>query len=138
MKIILASLIIICCATLSCNNEHKYEIVASDKYEKNKASLAEQEQKSPASFLTVSGTNKKNILGQTVVKGILFNKARVVTYKDIEIKLSFYSKTGTLLEEDKEVIYESVHPAGTKRFKSKYFTPKGTDSVDMKVTGAKF
>lgn len=123
---------------LSCNNESKYEIIATDKYEKNKASLAEQEQKSPVTFLSISGTNKRNLMGQTVVKGIIFNKARIVNFKDIEIKLSFYSKTGTLLEEDKEVIYETVHPGGSKRFKSKYFTPKGTDSVSMKVTGAKF
>jgi len=100
--------------------------------------MAELEQKSPAGFLTVSGTKKKNLLGQTVVNGTIFNKARVVTYKDIELKLSFYSKTGTLLEEDKEVIYESIHPGGSKRFKSKYFTPKGTDSVAMKIAGAKY
>ena len=138
MKFLTAILFIVSCTVTSCNNENKYEIVASDKYEKNKASMAEQEQKSPGSFLSVSGTDKKNLLGQTVVNGTIFNKARIVTYKDIEIKLSFYSKTGALLEEDKDVIYESIHPGGSKRFKSKYFTPKGTDSVSIKIAGAKF
>ena len=138
MKFIGALLIIACCITAACNNENKYEIVPTDKYEKSKASLAELEKKSPSAFLSVSGTDKKNLLGQTVINGTIFNTARIVSYKDIELKLSFFSKTGTLLQEDTDVIYESINPGGSKRFKSKYFTPKGTDSVSIKVAGAKF
>ena len=62
----------------------------------------------------------------------------MVSYKDIDIKLSFYSKTGTLLEEDHEIVYETIHPGYNANFKSKYFTPKGTDSVAMHVVGAKY
>jgi hypothetical protein len=62
----------------------------------------------------------------------------MVTYKDVEIKLFFYSKTGTLLEEDVETIYEEVHPGSSVRFKSKYFAPKGSDKLELKVMGAKF
>ena len=134
----IGSFLIICIMTVSCNNASKYEIVATDKYEKSKESLAEQEQNNPARFLTVTGTDKKNLFGQTVVKGIIFNKAKIVSYKDVELRLSFYSKTGTLLEQDKEVIYETIPPGGSKRFKSKYFTPKGTDSVSLIVTSAKY
>ena len=62
----------------------------------------------------------------------------MVTFKDIDVKLSFYSKTGALLEEDHEVVYESVNPGGSAGFKTKYFAPKGTDSVAMKVISAKY
>jgi len=121
----------------ACDNSHKYEINSKDNYERSKEDLAETEKKSPQRFLKVEGSNKRNLVGQTVIKGKLYNNARIVTYKDIELKLSFYSKTGALLEEDRETIYESINPGGGKTFKSKYFTPKGTDSVAMQVISAK-
>lgn len=122
----------------SCSNEKNYNINSNDKYEKGKASIEEIEKKNPEQFLRVSGNSKKNLLRQTVIKGNIFNNAKVVTFKDIEIKLKFYSKTGALLEEDTDVIYESINPGGSASFKSKYFTPKGTDSVAMSVTSAKY
>jgi hypothetical protein len=138
MKSILALLIAFSLIGVACNNSQQYDIQPNDKYEKTKESLAETEQKSPSKFLTVAGNNKKNLLGQTVIKGTVFNKAKIVTYKDVDIKLSFYSKTGTLLEEDHEVVYESINPGQSANFKSKYFAPKGTDSVAMHVVTAKY
>jgi len=120
----------------SCSNKAD-EKKAADNYEKGKLTVAEIEQKNPERFLTVSGRDKKNILGQTVIKGSILNNAKMVSFKDIDVKLSFYSKTGALLEEDHEVIYETVEPGKSKSFKTKYFAAKGTDSVAMKVISAK-
>ncbi len=122
----------------ACTSAEQKEKQAMDKYENSKLSLEEVEQQSPLNFLTVTGNDKKNLLGQTVLKGKLTNKAKMVTYKDVDIKLFFYSKTGTLLQEDQEVIYEAVPPGATVNFKSKYFSPKGTDSISMKVVSAKY
>lgn len=108
-----------------------------DAYEQSRESMEEIEKKSPARFLTVSGSSHRNLLGQTVVKGTVKSKATVVSYRDIELKLSFYSKTGALLEEDRETIYETIAPGKEEDFKSKYFAPKGTDSVALKVVSAK-
>jgi len=55
-----------------------------------------------------------------VVKGKISNKSIATTYKDIEIKMTFYSKTGALLENDKEVIYENVGP-GTSEEQESHF-----------------
>lgn len=110
---------------------------ATDKYEKGKLTLAEVEQQSPARFISVSGSDRKNILGQIVIRGKVMNNAKMVSYKDIEIKLSFFSKTGVLLEEDQETIYETLAPGMDKSFKTKYFAPKHTDSVALKVIAAK-
>ena len=93
--------------------------------------------KNPQNFLTVSGHDRNNILGQTVIKGTVTNKATVAKYKDIEVKLDFYSRTGTLLETDKETVFEIVGPGESKKFKTKYFAPKGTDSVALTVLSAK-
>ena len=122
----------------ACSSAEQKEKAAKDKYENSKLSLEEVEKKSPVRFLSVSGNDKKNLLGQTVVKGKVHNNAKMVTYKDVDIKLFFYSKTGTLLQEDQEVVYESVPPGTTVNFKSKYFSPKGTDSIAMKIVSAKF
>jgi hypothetical protein len=108
-----------------------------DSYEATKESLQDKEKKNPQNFLIVTGNNRNNLVGQTVVKGTITNKASVATYKDVDVKLDFYSKTKTLLETDKEIVYEVIGPGVSKNFKTKYFAPKGTDSVALSVTAAK-
>ena len=109
---------------------------AQDNYQMTKEELKKQEQQSPVSFLEVAGKNKKNLVGQTVIRGKIHNKATLATFKDVEVKLSFYSKTKALLETDKETIFEELSPGVTRDFKTKYFAPKGTDSVAMEVLAA--
>ena len=104
---------------------------------KQKKAYKEKEEKNPQNFLFVEGHNKRNLLGQTVIKGSLTNKATVAVFKDVNINLSFYSKTHALLETDKETVFEVLHPGESKNFKTKYFAPKGTDSVAIAVLGAK-
>ena len=107
-----------------------------ESYNITKEELLKKEQKSPQLFLDVQGNNKKNILGQTVVKGMIHNNATIAVYKDVNVKLSFYSKTGALLETDKETVYETIEAGKSKDFKTKYFAPKGTDSVALEVLSA--
>lgn len=134
----LFALVFISTVLLSCGgNDTKNPVTEKENYEKTKESLGDKEKKNPENFITVSGHDKHNLLGQTVVKGTVTNKATVATYKDVDVKLDFYSKTGTLLETDKETIFEVIGPGQSKNFKTKYFAPKGTDSVALSVTAAK-
>ncbi|MFL9482180.1 hypothetical protein ACI6Q2_05330 [Chitinophagaceae bacterium LWZ2-11] len=128
--------IIATCFLLACGQakEKKFD---QDSYEKNKETLADKEKNNPIKFLSVKVHNRKNLIGQTVVKGSINNNATICTYKDVEIRFSFYSKTGTRLTEELETIYESVTPGKSIDFKTKYFAPKGTDSVSAKVESAK-
>ncbi len=119
----------------SCQNHHPG--TGDDGYEKIKENLKEKEGKNPGRFLSVSSKDKHNIIGQTVIKGIIKNNAKVCTFKDIEIELSFFSKTSVLLEKDNETIYEVIPPGEEASFKTKYFAPKGTDSVAITVLNAK-
>lgn len=128
-----------CCflAMISCKpdvNSEKYSPVS---YAKTKENLALKEKKNPVAFLSVSGIKKTNLIGQTVIRGKISNHASVVSYKDINVLLSFYSKTGTLLEKDNETVYENIGPGKIKKFKTKYFAPKGTDSVGYEIVSAK-
>ncbi len=138
MKHLFTGLICCSCLIFACNNRHDYEIKSNEQYEKGKSSVEEIEKKNPVRFLQAKGTDKRNLIGQTVIKGTIFNSAKMVHFKDIQIKLSFFSKTGALLEEDQETVYETINPGGSANFKSKYFTPKGTDSIALKVISAKF
>lgn len=133
LLIITSSVIIFSCN----NNDSKKAQDEKKSYESTKESLQEKESKNPQNFLAVAGHDRHNLLGQTVVKGTVTNKATVASYKDVDVKLDFYSKTGTLLETDKETVYEVIAPGQSKNFKTKYFAPKGTDSVALAVTGAK-
>lgn len=128
---------LLCCAIffLSCNSENSNQDQKS--YKETKNALLKKEERDPAAFITVNGNSRKNIVGQTVVNGTLVNKASVATYKDVNLQLSFYSKTKALLETDKETIYQILNPGDAQDFKTKYFAPKGTDSVGLKVLGAK-
>ncbi len=134
----MTALVVVTAIVISaCNSDDKKTDAAKDKYEQTKETLEETEKKNPVRFLTVTGHDKKNLLGQTVVKGMLNNTAKIASYKDVQIKLSFYSKTKALLEEDVETIFETLAPGKSADFKTKYFAPKGTDSVALKIMGAK-
>ncbi|MEO6682519.1 MAG: FxLYD domain-containing protein [Ginsengibacter sp.] len=120
---------------ISCNSDNS--TIEQENYENTREALLELEQKSPTKFLTVTSQDKKNLLGQTVIKGKLTNTATVAVFKDVTIQLFFYSKTKALLETDTETIFERLEPGQTREFKTKYFAPKGTDSVGLKVMNAK-
>lgn len=121
----------------ACNSKKADATAEKDSYEKTKETLEEKEKKNPTNFLKVSGHDKHNLIGQTVIKGTVSNNAKVCTYKDVELELSFFSKTGTLLEKDNETVYDEIAPGTSSNFKTKYFAPKGTDSVGIKILSAK-
>jgi hypothetical protein len=137
MKKVLTLFIILTAVLISCKSKAKTEAAEKDVYEKAKESLEEKEKKNPTAFLKVSSKDKHNLIGQTVIIGSVTNAAKICVYKDVELELSFFSKTGVLLEKDHETVYEMIEPGKSADFKSKYFAPKGTDSVAIKIVGAK-
>jgi hypothetical protein len=120
---------------ISCNDQNAAS-KSKDPYKSSKLTIEQIEQQNPIRFLEIEGKDKHNLIGQTVVKGVITNKATVVTYKDIYVTIKFISKTGAVLEEDEEVIYDEVKPGSNINFKSKFFAPKGTEDVKMKIIKA--
>jgi hypothetical protein len=129
--------IILLFLVFSCKEKTKEQKFDEKTYEVVKETLADKEKKNPARFLSVENKNHKNLIGQTVVKGTITNHATVISYKNVLLKLSFFSKTGVKLDEGNETIYEQLKPSETIKFKTKYFAPKGTDSVAVRVMNAK-
>ena len=128
--------IILLLMIFSCKEKTKEQKFDEKTYEVVKETLADKEKRSPAHFLSVKNKDRKNLIGQTVVIGTITNHATIISYKNVLLKLSFFSKTGVKLDESNETIYEQLKPSETIKFKTKYFAPKGTDSVAVKVVNA--
>jgi hypothetical protein len=138
MKKIIPALLLLSFGFAACNGDDKAaEAKAKDKYEKTKETLEETEKKNPKRFLTVEGSDRKNLLRQTVIKGTISNHATVAKFKDVDVEISFFSKTGALLLRDHEVVYETIAPGGDQDFKTKIKAPIGTDSIALKIYSAK-
>ena len=135
MKKLIAGVLVLT-TLFACKNEKKDSKFDTKTYEQVKETLADKEKNNPARFLIVNGRHRKNIIGQTVVIGTITNNATISWYKDVELHLSFYSKTAIKLDEGLETVYENIAPGKTIKFKTKYFAPKGTDSVAISVNKA--
>jgi hypothetical protein len=114
-----------------CNNSDKSNV----KYEQTKKVLANKERSDPMAFLKVLSTDKKNLIGQTVVKAKLKNTATICSYKNVRIKMLTYKK-GKMVEEHEDVLEEVIRPGSSVNFKLRYRLPKGTDSVALSVMNA--
>ena len=137
MKIIYCFVLIVFTLLTGCNSRAKQAAADKESYQKATEMLQQKETKNPVAFLKVGSSDKHNIIGQTVIKGNINNNAKMCTYKDVELELSFFSKTGALLQKEKETIYDLISPGSSAGFKTKYFAPKGTDSVAIKIISAK-
>jgi hypothetical protein len=118
---------------LSCGSDAKKS--EEQTYTEQKESLEQKEKKNPINFLDITGDNKKNIIGQTVIRGTLYNKATIVAYKDIRVKILCYND-GKMVEEHEDVINDVLKPNSEKEFKTRYRLPKGTDSIYLSVMSA--
>ncbi len=105
-------------------------------YEEKKSSLEEIERGSPLKFLKVTASHHGNLINQTVVEGEIVNKATLVSYKDIELLISFKDKDGSQIEKQKHTIDELIKPNSSQDFKIKTGHISGATSVSVDITGA--
>ena len=136
-KIFLITTVIGLLLTACGNHDKKQANDDVNGYEKAKESVEEKEKKNPLKFLAVTSRDKHNLIGQTVIKVNVINNAKVCTYKDVELEYTFFSKTGVLLQKEKETVFELIAPGESVDYKSKVFAAKGTDSIAVKVLTAK-
>lgn len=106
-------------------------------YQEQKISLEEQERRNPLSFLSAGGTYRQTLLGiKIVINGTVTNSASIATYKDVRIRVRFYSKTKTEISSEIYVLYEFIPPGKTKDFTWRIETPGGTESVSWDIISA--
>ena len=131
----LITVFICLCLLSACGSDTINESDKTD-YNEHKNNLANEEKQKPLSFLKVETSDKKNLLGNTVVKGTVSNAATVCSYKEIRLKLLSYDAAGKVMEEHEDMINDVIQPNSSKDFKLRYHLPKGTDSIAVSIMSA--
>lgn len=106
-------------------------------YQEVKETLEDKELNNPLSFLDESATARKNLLGEFVIEGEIINRATIATFKDVTLKVTFYSKTKTNLGDERFTIFEYFGPKSRTPFKIKSYGYKGATSLGWEIVRAK-
>jgi len=133
MKQFAINLILVCFFLTSCSSTNVDK--DDEAYKNSKESLQEKERNNPLKFLSIDGANKKNLLGQTVVRCVVRNNATVMSYKDVRIKMLCYDNDA-MIREHENVVEKALEPNSTMSIKIRYRLPKGTDSIALSVMSA--
>jgi hypothetical protein len=72
-----------------------------------------------------------------VIEGYIVNKASLAKFKDVALKVTYYSKTNTIIYEKTFIFYEYYNPNSTKDFSLKVYPPKGSNTFKVEVINAK-
>lgn len=102
-----------------------------------KMTVEETENANPKQFLSVEGKYNENIWGTKFkVKGEITNRASIADYKDIIIRIKYYSKTKTVIASEDYTIYEVFPPNQVKSFKLDAAKYKDVESIRLNIIGA--
>ena len=106
------------------NSQGNPNVQSSTYAEKNEQQLKEElflsESSRPLDFLTVKYTWRMNLAGQTVLEGDVLNSASMARFKNVKIKVKFFSKTDVLLKEEIFTVMEFLKPKSSASFKVKF------------------
>jgi hypothetical protein len=98
--------------------------------------LKTKEEQHSTEFLSGEISFHDNLIGQSVIRGHVTNSATAATFKDIELTITYISKTGTPISNEIFTVYETLSPGQSTSFKFKTRSPKGTNNCKMAVSGA--
>lgn len=91
----------------------------------------EKEFSDPRSFLSLKSSWQKNQFKQSVVDGTLFNSAKLITYKNINLKITYTKENGKTYI-TYFTVYETILPGQTVDF-HKNLVDMFTNTKDLKV-----
>ena len=113
------------------------ETDTSSTYHESVMTIQEIEATEPVNYLKADGTYNNNFIGDKVkINGVITNSATVTTYKDIIVRVNFYSKTNTLIGTEDYTLYEFYQPNSTQEFKLKVKAYSNVSSLGWEVINA--
>ena len=134
---VLAIIFLVFVAIIIIANFFNKETSDSASYEKSVKTIQEIEATSPLDYLQADGTYNNNFIGDKVkIDGKITNAATVTTYKDVIVKVNFYSKTNTLIGTEDYTLYEFYPPNSTQEFKLKVKAYSNVSSLGWEVVNA--
>lgn len=116
----------------SCGSDSSYEPTHED----IKISLEDAEKASPTEFLKANGTYRQNLINQWVLEGTVSNTASLAKYKDVVLKIVYYSKTQTEIGSEEKTLFEYFKPNTKQNFKIKTAGFDGTSSIGFEIISA--
>ena len=99
--------------------------------------IEEIENSTPTDFLDADGTYDESFWGTKInVDGKITNSATVADYKDVVVRVTYYSKTKTILGNEDYTLYEIFPSNSVKPFKLKIDNYKDVNSIGLEVISA--
>ncbi len=102
--------------------------------------LLEKETSSPLDYVTVSYKLDINVHllreSEDIINGTISNSATMATFKDVELQVTFSTKTDAELAKKIYTVYEFIGPNGSKGFQIKVVSPTGTKKIGVKILSA--
>lgn len=110
---------------------------SSSTYQESVMTIQEIEAASPLNYLQADGTYRENFIGDKIkIHGSIANTATVTTYKDVTVRVNFYSKTNTLIGSEDYTLYEFYPPNSKQSFKLKVKAYRNVSSLGWEVISA--
>jgi hypothetical protein len=97
-----------------------------------------QERKNPLKYLVVTELDMNlTLFNDSQFSCVIQNKAKSTIYKDIQLKVRWFTNTGTLVREWNHTDYSYYHPNNSYKVKFEFGTPpKEGKKYDIVVVGA--
>jgi hypothetical protein len=135
--IVIAFLIIGALVLYGVNRNDDDGFESRETYEEKVMTVEEMEQSQPAKFLNASGDYNQNFWRTKLkVHGTITNSATVARYKDAVVRVTYYSKTKTVLGSKDYTIYELFEPHSTANFELKIENFNNVNSIGWEVVNA--
>jgi hypothetical protein len=99
--------------------------------------VEEKEKANPQDFISAEGTYRDNFWGDAIkMSVVLSNTATVANFKDIKLKVTFYSKTDTELDVKYYTIYENLPAHSTITHQMKIARPQNCEKLSWACSSA--
>lgn len=99
--------------------------------------LEQYEKGRPKLFLEADGRYSENFWGDKFDISVeISNDAKLATYKDVEIRVTYYSKTNSILGTNDYTLYEVIPPQKITKARMKIDNYRDVESIGWQVVGA--
>jgi hypothetical protein len=119
-------------------DEVKKIIPKEETYEEKVERILKMEQSQPTKFLNATGTYRENLLGDKIkISCTIENNATSASYKDAVVRVTFFSKTKTILGSEDFTVYEVFNPQNSKTVELKVNNYTDVSTLGWDVIKAK-
>tara|TARA_R110001583_G_scaffold194758_1_gene366856 strand:+ start:1445 stop:2107 length:663 start_codon:yes stop_codon:yes gene_type:complete len=106
-------------------------------YIEQKMTIEETENSDPLRFLSVEGNYNESFWGTKFkLKGKVTNRATIADYKDLVMRITYYSQTKSVIGTKDYTIYQIFQPNRVTEFKLDVANYKDVKSIGLDIVGA--